>query len=252
MSESFRTEQILRMARQDGSVTTDRIASAFGVTVQTARRDLTRLCAAGQLVRVHGGAVLPLRTGHIDRPRRRELQTQAKLAIARKAAAQIPDGASVFLDIGTTLEAVAEIIAARTGLMIITNNLHVANRLSETPDIDVIVAGGTLRPSDGGLVGEVTAGFMRQFRPDIALMGASALSLDGDALDHDFREVCVAQAVIGLARRTLLLADSSKFERHAPVRIGRIADFDAFVTDLAPPAPVARACESTGCEILVP
>lgn len=251
MGQNIRLNEILDMARHEGKVTTDSLARVFDVTVQTARRDLNTLCDAGHLVRVYGGAVLPSGTRSIRHDDRKALQSEGKECMAQAVAARIPDGASVFLDIGTTLEAVARRLTEHRNLMVITNNLHAGNALSGAPGVDLILTGGLLRSSDGGLVGETTAEFVRQFRPDYALLGASALSPDGDALDFDFREVRVAQTVMELARRSWLMADVSKFARSAPVRIGRIAEFDAFVTDAEPPADLCEDCRAAGCEVLI-
>ncbi|NND42016.1 MAG: DeoR/GlpR transcriptional regulator [Silicimonas sp.] len=251
MPQNIRLNDILDLARRQGKVTTDSLAASFGVTVQTARRDLNALCQAGHLVRVYGGAVLPSSTRNIDRDERTGLQSEGKARMASAVAARIPDGASVFLDIGTTLEAVARCLTGHRNLMVVTNNLHAGNALADAPGVDLILTGGLLRSSDGGLVGETTAEFVRQFRPDYALIGASALSPDGDALDYDFREVRVAQTVIGLARASWLMADHTKFARSAPVRIGRIASFDAFVTDAPPPEDLAETCRGEGCEIVI-
>lgn len=250
MTENIRLNDILDLARRTGKVTTDSLARRFGVTVQTARRDLNALCDAGHLVRVYGGAVLPSGTRNIGHDDRVVLHAEGKERMAAEVARRIPDGASVFLDIGTTLEAVARRLAGHRNLMVVTNNLHAGNALTGAPGVDLILTGGLLRSSDGGLVGETTAEFVRQFRPDYALLGASALSEDGDALDYDFREVRVAQTVMGLARTSWLMADRSKFARSAPVRIGQIAEFDAFVTDAPPPEPVRLACEGT-CDIVI-
>ena len=249
LAENHRLQAIRDMARRDGKVSTDSIAQAFDVTVQTARRDLTKLCANGQLTRVYGGAVLPSGTRNIRYTDRQTLNASSKIRMARAAANMIPDGASVFLDIGTTLEAVAHQIHDRKSLVVITNNLHVANILSTARDIEVVLAGGILRATDGGLVGDVTAEFVRHFRPDIAFLGASALSDDGDALDFDFREVRVAQAVMRLARRSVLLADQSKFARSAPVRIGKIAEYDGFISDAPLSAELNEQCKLENCEV---
>ena len=251
MAQNIRLNDILDLARRQGKVSTDSLARTFGVTVQTARRDLNALCDAGQLVRVYGGAILPSGTRNIGHDDRKVLHSDGKERMAAEVARRIPDGASVFLDIGTTLEAVALRLVGHRNLMVITNNLHAGNALKDAPGVDLILAGGLLRSADGGLVGETTAEFVRQFRPDYALLGASALSEDGDALDYDFREVRVAQTVMGLARRSWLLADGSKFARSAPVRIGRIAEFDAFVSDATPPEAVVTECQDKACEIVI-
>ncbi len=251
MTQNIRLNDILEMARREGKVTTDSLAQSFDVTVQTARRDLGALCEAGHLVRVYGGAVLPSGTRNIGRDDRKLLHSEGKERMAKAVARRIPDGASVFLDIGTTIETVAHHLAQHRNLMVMTNSLHAGNALADAPGVDLILTGGLLRSADGGLVGETTAEFVRQFRPDYALLGASALSEDGDALDYDFREVRVAQTVIGLARRSYLMADHSKFARSAPVRIGRIADFDAFVSDAKPPTSVLESCRAGNCEIVI-
>lgn len=237
-------------ARTEGRVAVEPLAEAFGVTVQTIRRDLSALADAGLLARVHGGAVLPSGTRNIGYEDRRVLNPEAKEAIGRAAAARIPNGASVFLDIGTTVEAVARALRAHAGLLVVTNNINAANILVANPDAEIILAGGLLRRADGGLVGEVTADFVRQFKVDIAVIGASALDAGGDALDYDFREVRVAQAVMGHARRSMLVADLSKLGRSAPVRLGPLSQFDLWVTDAAPPSALAEACERWRTELV--
>ena len=148
-------------------------------------------------------------------------------------AAQIPDGVSIFMNIGTTTEAVARALLKHRNLMVITNNLNVANILATSPNSEVIVAGGILRRSDGALVGDVTAEFIGQFKVDYAIIGSAAVDPDGSLLDYDFREVRVAQAIIKNARKSYLVADHTKFKMVAPVRIASLAELDGFFTDVA-------------------
>ena len=107
--------------------------------------------------------------------------------------------------------------------MVITNNINVANRMRVYPGIEVVIAGGVVRGSDGGIVGEAAVDFIKQFKVDYAVIGASAIDHDGALLDFDFREVKVAQAIIANARHVILVSDSTKFERTAPVRIGHLS-----------------------------
>lgn len=222
---------ILSQARADGKVTATGLARQFGVTVQTIRRDLRELCAAGVLERTHGGAVLPLGAHNIGYADRRSVNRDAKMAIARTAAALIPDGASLFLNIGTTTEAVARALRDHRDLMVVTNNLNVANILADVRGCEVIVAGGRLRRADGGLVGDLAALAIERFEVDIAVLGASAISPQGYLLDFDAEEVRVSQAILTAARRTMVVADASKLGRKAPVRIAKLAEADDFVTD---------------------
>ena len=153
MSQTFRHPEILALARREGKVTVEGLSQAFGVSVQTIRRDLTDLVREGRLERVHGGAVLPSGTHTIAYAERRLLNEGAKGAIARQAADLIPNDAALFLGIGSTTEAVARQLTGHSGLLVVTNNLNIATILSGHPKVEVIVTGGSLRPSDGGLTG---------------------------------------------------------------------------------------------------
>ena len=233
MAQNFRHSEILTIAREAGKVTVEGLATHFNVTAQTIRRDLGELCDVGQLTRVHGGAMIPSGVIALGYEDRRSLASQEKDAIARMVAQQIPDGVSIFMNIGTTTEAVARALLKHRNLMVITNNLNVANILATSPNSEVIVAGGILRRADGALVGDVTAEFIGQFKVDYAIIGSAAVDPDGSLLDYDFREVRVAQAIIKNARKSYLVADHTKFKMVAPVRIASLADLDGFFTDIA-------------------
>ncbi len=227
---------VLETVRELGSVTVDALAERFGVTLQTVRRDVKLLAEAGLLARFHGGVRLPASTTeNIAYRQRQQLNEDAKRRIARAVAAQVPDGCSLILNIGTTVEAVARELLARRGLRVITNNLNVAALLSDNPDCEVIVAGGLVRPRDRGIIGEATVEFISQFRVDIGLIGISGIEADGTLRDFDYREVKVAQAIIRASRQVWLVADHSKFNRPAMVEMGRLAQVDALFTDIAPP-----------------
>lgn len=232
-----RQREILSLARSRGRVGVDELATRFGVTPQTIRKDLNDLCERRVLSRIHGGAVIASGVENVGYEARRFIAAEEKRAIGEAAARLIPDNSSLFINIGTTTEEVARALVDHDGLLVITNNLNVANLLYRHPRIEVIVAGGPVRRSDGGVVGSTTADFVRQFKVDTAVIGASAIDDDGGLLDYDYREVPVSQAIIGNARRTILVADRMKFERTAPIRIGHIAAISCFVTDrLASPA----------------
>lgn len=249
MAQNFRHDEILQIARDIGKVTVDGLSNHFDVTTQTIRRDLAELCERGHLTRIHGGAIPPSTVLNPGYEERSHLAVDEKEAMARMCAAQIPDGVSLFLNIGTTTEAVARALLNHKNLMVITNNLNVANILATSPHSEVIVTGGVLRRSDGGLVGDVAAEIIRQFRVDYAVIGIASIAADGILLDHDFREVRVTQAIIQNARKSFLLADAIKYTRHAPVRIGSLADMDAFFTDENPPKEIVDLCAENNVEI---
>lgn len=241
---TVRQSDILDLARQNGRVEVDWLADRFEMTPQTIRRDLNDLCDRGMLRRVHGGATYPTSVSNYAYDSRRVLAADAKRHIGERAAMLIPDHSSIMLNIGTTTEQVAMAMVRHEGLMAVTNNINVAQILREAPSAEVMLAGGLVRPGDGGIVGEAAVSFIRQFKVDFAIIGASAIDTEGTILDFDFREVSVSKEIIAHARKTILVADYMKFERTAPVRIGSLADIDMFVTDQRPPQAIADLCHA--------
>lgn len=236
----------MEIARQNGRVTVDELAQRFAVSPQTIRKDLNALCDGKSLARVHGGAVLSFGLENVGYDARRQIARQEKAAIGRLAAALIPSHSSLFINIGTTTEAVATALLQHENLLVITNNINVASMIRAYPQLEVIIAGGLVRRSDGGVVGEATVDFINQFKLDYAVIGVSAIDVDGSLLDYDFREVRVAQAIIANARHTILVADSTKFSRSAPVRIGHISQVQSFVTDRVESDAFRSLCDEAG------
>lgn len=247
---SRRQADIIALLQEAGRVSVEDLAARFNVTPQTIRRDLNELCETRALTRVHGGAIIASGVENLSYEARKQVAQQHKRLIGEAAARLIPNNSSLFINLGTTTEEVAHALASHTGLLVITNNLNVAVELYRNPRIEVIVAGGTVRRSDGGIVGAASVDLVRQFRVDIAVVGTSAIDPDGTLLDFDIREVEVSRAIVGNARRTLLVADSSKFSRSAPVRIAHLSDIDILVTDRLPSPEFAELCARLSVDIV--
>lgn len=251
MELSPRQSEILAAARTRGRVSVDQLASTFEVTPQTIRRDLNDLCTRGLLARVHGGAVPARSVSNVTYDQRRGLAASAKQNIGLAAARLIPNNCSVIINIGTTTEQVARALYDHRDLIVISNNINVINILSGSPRKDLILAGGTVRQTDGGIVGEAAVEFMGQFKADYAVIGASSLDKDGSVLDFDIREVSVARTIVKSARQTILVADNSKFGRTASVRVCNITDVASFVTDAPPPPAFREMCRAQGVDVIV-
>ena len=249
-SLNFRQHEILLIARQAGKVTVDGLAERFDVTPQTIRKDLNDLCEQRLLTRTHGGALLSSGVENVAYEARRLLAEYEKQRIGERAAQLIPNNCSLFINIGTTTEEVARALTKHEGLLVITNNIHVATTLTPCAGVDVIVIGGMVRRADGGIVGEAAVDFIRQFKVDYAVIGVSAIDDDGALLDFDYREVRAAQAIISNARHVMLVCDSTKFERSAPVRIAHISQVNTFVTDRCPSEAVRRICAESAVELV--
>lgn len=252
MNLSIRQQEIMLIAREAGRVLVDDLVERFTVTPQTIRKDLNELCDMRLLARVHGGAILASGIANMGYEQRQTLASQEKQAIAELCAAQIPNESSLFINIGTTTEAVAQALLDHRDLMVITNNLNVANILIQNPSFEVIVAGGVLRHTDRAIIGEATVDFVNQFKLDYAVVGASALDDEGSILDYDYREVRVSQAILENARERFLVTDKSKLERNAPVRVAHISQLTALFMDELPSDALAQVCQQHGVNIHTP
>lgn len=230
-----RQAMIVQKAQMEGFVSIDGLAASLGVTPQTIRRDINMLCEQRVLRRYHGGASLPTSARNIDYNSRRGLMRDEKERIGQLVARHIPDGASLFLNIGTTTEAVARALLHHRGLRIITNNINVAVQLSQGQDFEITIAGGRLRRQDLAVVGEATVEFINQFKVDFGIIGISGIDPDGTLLDFDYREVKVAQAIVANARQVFLATDHTKFGRPAMVKLGHVSLLDALFIDRPPP-----------------
>lgn len=248
---SLRHKTIVELAQSEGSVGVENLASHFGVTPQTIRRDLNELCERGLLTRMHGGARPPNSVANVGYDERRFDYADEKKRIGIAAASLIQRNISIIINIGTTTEEVARAIYDHRDLVVITNNLNVVNILRRSPAKEIIIAGGVVRQTDGGVVGEATTEFIRNFRVDLAVIGASAVAEDGVILDFDYREVSVTREIIKSAHKTMLVFDRSKFEKRAPVRICDVGDVDFVVTDAMPSDRFVRVCEESKTQIVV-
>ena len=237
MALNPRQQAMLQHVREHGSLKTEALAAQFGTTLQTIRRDVQRLTETGAMERFHGGVrAIDSSTRNTTYTQRQRTHAEAKQRIARTVAAAIPPGASLFMNIGTTVEAVASELLHHADLRVITNNLHVARTLTANPQCEVLMAGGTVRHEDLGVVGEAALSFIRQFKVDIGLIGISGIDADGTLRDFDMREVMVARAIVEQSRQVWLVADHSKFGRAAMIEMAPLKALHTLFTD-APLAP---------------
>lgn len=252
MIKNPRQQHLLDEVKNRRSVTVEELSQLLDVTTQTIRRDVAALARAGLVARFHGGVGLPSSTvENIAYGQRQSLNPEGKRRIAHAVAARVPNGCSLFLNIGTTTEAVAHALLRHEDLRVVTNNLNVAAILSDNPNCEVIVCGGQVRSRDRGIIGEAAVDFITQFRVDIGLIGISSVESDGTLRDFDFREVKVAQAIIAQSREIWLVADHSKFQRRAMVQLAHLSQVDVLFTDQPLTAQLQACLEDSGGQCVV-
>ncbi|MCP3700216.1 DeoR/GlpR family transcriptional regulator [uncultured Aliivibrio sp.] len=239
MKQLSRHQEIVNLVQQHGYVSTEDLVEQFKVSPQTIRRDLNELADENKIRRHHGGATIPLSSVNTAYTTRKVMQLNEKDTIAEALAKHIPDGATLFIDIGTTPESVAKaLVKNHKDLRVVTNNINVAMILMANPDFKVILAGGEVRNRDGGIVGEATLDFIKQFRLDFGILGISGIDYDGSLLDFDYHEVRVKKAIIENSRSVYLAVDHTKFGRNAMVNLGNISELQMIITDQEPPEEI--------------
>ena len=244
-----RKKNLLEFLNKRGYATIEELAQNFAVTPQTMRRDINQLATEGKVQRFHGGVGMPLSTENIIYDERKRLFPEEKRRIAELVARHIPDGASLCINIGTTTEAVAYALLEHRNLRILTNDLNVARICAGNPGFEVIIAGGSVRSHDLGVIGSETEKFISEFRMDFGIIGISGIDAEGNLLDYDFREVSVARTIIAHSRRIFLACDNSKFGRPAMVKVGHVSQLEAVFSNGPLPAYWQNMVKETGVNL---
>lgn len=242
---------MLALLRQRGYVSVEAMAVRFSVSTQTARRDIRYLHERGLLERHHGGAGLPAGQDLLAYASRRVRNADAKRAIGKLVARNVPNATSLFIDIGTTTEAVARALMDHQELTVITNHVAVALTLSDRTDFEVILAGGTVRKRDQAVTGAAAAEFIKRFKVAYGIFGIGTVDDDGELLDYAYRDLPVSRAALENSRRRFLVMDHSKFDGGAMVRLGHVSQIDALFTSGRPPAAVCRTLRANGVKLHV-
>lgn len=241
MLGQHRLDEIMASLRRDGQVKVTDLAAGLQVTEETIRRDLKLLEREGRLRRIHGGAVIPRRNEEQPVDVRSRVNPREKQQVASLAAGLIRDGMSIFVDTGTTTNALAQVLADRQGLNVITNSLDVALTVARRGHNRVMIAPGVIRPKDNAVIGADVLKWAGTFYYDMAFMGIGAVNLAQGFMDYEEEEAQLRRLLVGRSEKSVILADESKIGRRAFVRTLEFAEVTTLVTNEPLPADYAAA-----------
>jgi len=245
-----RQETILNRIEADGAILVADIVQQFGVSFETARRDLKALALRGVLELTHGGAVRPSAV-EPELASRSVRNTEAKARIGQRAAAQVADGMVVLLDAGSTTSAIAAMLGAKRELTVITTSLPIARDLCRHDGFRVQIAGGTINPGDEAAEGPEVMASLARFRVDIAFVSAGGVAPDGAVTDFTPLGAETRGLMIAAAQKGYFVLDSSKFAARTPCRILGQDRAAGLITDAAPPPALAAALAARGLPVLL-
>lgn len=247
-----RLRAIVEATRADGRVDVSALATRFGVTTETVRRDLTALERKGLVRRVHGGAIPIDRLGFEPGVAARDaVQAAEKERIAKAALAELPTEGAVLLDAGTTTARLAELLPTDRELTIITHALPIAVSLSLRPDITLLLLGGRVRRRTQAAVDDWPLRLLAELYVDVAFIGTNGISVQRGLTTPDSAEAAVKRAIIRAARRTIVLADHTKIGVDHLVRFGNVPDVDMLITDTAADGGLIAKIEENGVRVVL-
>ncbi|WP_242136938.1 MULTISPECIES: DeoR/GlpR family DNA-binding transcription regulator [unclassified Sphingomonas] len=238
---SARQKEIVSRLRSGRTLSVLSLAAELAVSDETIRRELRTLEDQGVVIREHGGARLATLVFEGPLNQRMEENADAKLRIARAAAALIPDGSILFIDSGTTSIFIAKQLVERRGLTVITNSLQVANDLGAINGNRLFLAGGEMDYDYRAFSDHQAQAYVRGFTPHLAILSVGAISLDRGLMDFHPGEAEMSRIAYATSKRILLGADATKFGRYALLQTAGLADVDILVTDQPLDEPYARA-----------
>lgn len=233
-------------------VSVPEVAEHFAVSLATARRDLESLAEQGKVQRVHGGA-MALHRAPPEPPvvLRRSEQAEEKGRIAAVAATLVADGETIFLGSGTTVMEVAAHLRKHRDLAVFTNSLAVVEVLGSAPGVTVNLLGGTVRSSEGSLIGPLTMQALAGLRSLRVIMGIRAIDLDEGLTNNYLEESLVDREILRIARETILVADHSKCGRVSTVFVAELDEVDLLITDDQTPPSFVAALRERGIVVKV-
>lgn len=235
LSQSGRLDKIKDIIRLEKKVVVTDLSKEFRVTEETIRRDLDKLEEEGLVTRTYGGAILNVEsiTEKIDFVRRAQTNVEEKHIIAKLTVPLIGEDVQISADSSSTVMEVLKLLKHRKDLTVLTNSLIIFNELDQT-QMEIISTGGTTNKDSLSLGGIIAKTTLENYRVDTALISCKGLHINEGIFDSNDSEAELKKILIKHARRVILLADHSKFNKFAFVKIMELSDIDILVTDREP------------------
>lgn len=245
-----RQEIIMQKLNKTSSLKVIELAEELNVSESTIRRDLQEMEQKGMLTRTHGGAVVKSGTSFEPSFEEKETEKRAeKVEIGVIAASMIEDGDTIILDSGTTSLEIARHINSKN-IIVITNSIDIASELSRMDGIEVVATGGSIRKNTRAMVGHITERVLSNFRVDKAFIGANGISIEDGITTPNFTEAQTKKAMINVANKVIICADSSKFDKVCFSVICPLRAASAIITSSDIEEKIISEYKDSGVEIL--
>lgn len=227
-----RRQMILRHLRQAQVLSYHQLTELLGVSHMTIRRDIAALEKEGSVEATAGGAKMATRLlREPDRVEKAAADRVEKTAMARAAATMITDSMTVYLDAGTTIQAIRPFLDDVHDLTIVSNDLGTIADFLDHPSVDLICLGGRVETANHSTVGRLATLALRELSLDLALLSSSSWDCRHGVTTPVEAKVDVKRAAMAAATTSVLVAGSAKFGRFARYRVLGLDELDTIITD---------------------
>lgn len=247
-----RRKELLDILNQDGFVNTVEMAERFSVTTMTIRRDFNSLQKEGIVTLKHGGAILNQGT-YTEHPAliKQEQMRGEKERIGKFCANLVNEGDAVCLDTGSTTRYVADAIADKQNVIVLTNSLPVIESLRSAHNIKLIVTPGVFREKSLGFLGEMTCTFVNGFLYDTLFLACEGISAEGGVSVPDINDGQTKRAFVKQAKKVVVVADYTKIGKAFFMTVATWKQIDVLVTNLEADADMIKKIREQGVEVFL-
>jgi DeoR/GlpR family transcriptional regulator of sugar metabolism len=246
-----RRTKMLSILNENKSILVNEIAQKFQVTEETIRRDLKLLEKQGNLIRTHGGAVLPDDIKEEVSIKVREgINTDGKNSIAKMAAKLVNDGDIIILDASTSALYMTKYLKKKVGLTVITNSARIAIEFADADNVKVISTGGKLRNKSLSYVGRVAENVLNGYYANKMFFSCKGFSPKKGLMDSSEEEAEIRKAMIDRSEKVILLCDNKKFNKMGYVNTANVSDLNTIISDIELPKEWISDLKDNEVEIL--
>lgn len=215
-------------------ITIHDLALKLNVSEMTIRRDIQKLSSEHSILISQGSILLGKHHRFVSKEipyeEKSQLNRQIKIKLAQKASELISDGETILLGSGTTNLELASLLLARK-LTVITADLSIANRLSQSLTVETILTGGQVDSISHACVGTMVENFLKDLYVDKVFLGCMAWDVDAGVTSASIVKARMKKIMLQCGKKKILISDYSKFGRRSLSTICKLDEFDWIISN---------------------
>jgi DeoR/GlpR family transcriptional regulator of sugar metabolism len=247
-----RREDICKLLKEKNILSLSELSSILNISKVTIRRDLDYLARQNMIKKTYGGAIIETTKDYEPPYMIRSLKMEEqKKSIGKLAASLIPENSLIFIDVGTTLLELAKNLPLDKNISVLTNWIPIAEELGKKQFSNLFLLGGKVNCREMSIIGNYPLQFLDNFNIEICFIGVGGISIDHGLTDYTVEEIEIKKQMIQRSKQKIVLADHTKFNRLAPIKICDLSDIDTIITSEGLEEELKQKYKDFGIEIIV-